>query len=342
MPLAPATMVRTKRSWPGYVDDREARAVGQLERRVAEVDRDPALVLLGEAIGVLARQRLDERRLAVIDVSRGADGQRHVATIGFSSDSTWNPAPSSSARHCCSSRSRPPARTSIRRSSHFAPVGIVAGLDHRLVDQKACVRRGDRSDRAQDPGRVGVGPVVEDPGQDVGVALRHRLEEAPYHELDAVAERRLVTHRLGQVEDDAAQLRAARDQLAEQRSVATADVDDDFAVAPLESRQTLGRPQALARHRKVERRPLGRVHGEPLPEIGPEPALERRLGQRSVQILGRLEKDAAEEVRELAPAGGEQEAGAPRCARTLRARPRGRCRRSRALAAAGGACPGRP
>ena len=75
----------------GDVDDREARAVGQLERRVAEVDRDPALVLLGQPVGVLARQRLDERRLAVIDVSRGADGQRHVATIGFSSDSTWKP-----------------------------------------------------------------------------------------------------------------------------------------------------------------------------------------------------------------------------------------------------------
>ena len=62
---------------PGDVDDREARAVGQLERRVAEVDRDPALVLLGQPVGVLAGQRLDERRLAVVDVTRGADRQRH-------------------------------------------------------------------------------------------------------------------------------------------------------------------------------------------------------------------------------------------------------------------------
>ena len=54
----------------GDVDDREARPVRQLERRVAEIDRDPALVLLGQPVGVLAGQRLDERRLAVVDVTR--------------------------------------------------------------------------------------------------------------------------------------------------------------------------------------------------------------------------------------------------------------------------------
>ena len=62
---------------PGHVDDREARPVGQLERRVAEIDRDPALVLLGQPVGVLAGQRLDERRLAVVDVPGRADRQRH-------------------------------------------------------------------------------------------------------------------------------------------------------------------------------------------------------------------------------------------------------------------------
>ncbi len=69
---------------PGDVDDREARAVGQLERCVAEIDRDPALVLLGQPVGVLAGQRLDERRLAVVDVTRRADGQRHCFSIANS------------------------------------------------------------------------------------------------------------------------------------------------------------------------------------------------------------------------------------------------------------------
>ena len=62
---------------PGDVDHRQLRAVRQLERRVAEVDRDAARVLLRQPVGVLAGQRLDERRLAVVDVAGGADRQRH-------------------------------------------------------------------------------------------------------------------------------------------------------------------------------------------------------------------------------------------------------------------------
>ena len=61
----------------GDVDERQRAAAGQLERRVAEVDRDPARLLLGEPVGVLPRQRPDERRLAVVDVTGGADRQRH-------------------------------------------------------------------------------------------------------------------------------------------------------------------------------------------------------------------------------------------------------------------------
>ena len=66
---------------PGNVDQREAAPVGQLERRVAEVDRDPARLLLRETVGVLAGERADEPRLAVVDVPGGADGQRHRASI---------------------------------------------------------------------------------------------------------------------------------------------------------------------------------------------------------------------------------------------------------------------
>ena len=77
-PVAPATIVRTKRSWPGTSTSESRRPSGQLERRVAEVDRDPALALLGQPVGVLARQRPDEPRLAVVDVARGADRQRHA------------------------------------------------------------------------------------------------------------------------------------------------------------------------------------------------------------------------------------------------------------------------
>ena len=67
---------------PGNVDDREARPVGKLELRVAERDRDPAPLLLGQPVGVGARQRLDEPRLAVVDVPGGPQREprrRHAA-----------------------------------------------------------------------------------------------------------------------------------------------------------------------------------------------------------------------------------------------------------------------
>ena len=62
---------------PGHVHERELRPVGQLERRVAERDRDPALPLLRQPVGVLARQRANEPGLAVVDVSGCPDRQRH-------------------------------------------------------------------------------------------------------------------------------------------------------------------------------------------------------------------------------------------------------------------------
>ena len=62
----------------GHVDEGELRAVGQLERGVAERDRDPALALLRQPVGVLAGERADEPGLAVVDVPGGADGQRHL------------------------------------------------------------------------------------------------------------------------------------------------------------------------------------------------------------------------------------------------------------------------
>jgi hypothetical protein len=63
----------------GNVDERQATAVKQIERRVAEVDRDAPRLLLGQAVRVLAGEGAHEPRLAVVDVASGADGQRHDA-----------------------------------------------------------------------------------------------------------------------------------------------------------------------------------------------------------------------------------------------------------------------
>jgi hypothetical protein len=53
-----------------HVDHRQPAAAREIEPRIAERDRDPARTLLGQPVGVHARQPAHERRLAVVDVPR--------------------------------------------------------------------------------------------------------------------------------------------------------------------------------------------------------------------------------------------------------------------------------
>ena len=68
-------MVRTSPSWPGTSTTPSRGAVGQIQGREAQLDGDAARLLLGEAIGVDAGQRPDQRGLAVVDVARGAENE---------------------------------------------------------------------------------------------------------------------------------------------------------------------------------------------------------------------------------------------------------------------------
>lgn len=58
---------------PRHIDDARTAPVRKVEARKAEVDRDAALFLLGQPVGVHARERLDELGLAVVDMTRHAD-----------------------------------------------------------------------------------------------------------------------------------------------------------------------------------------------------------------------------------------------------------------------------
>ena len=58
----------------GHIDDAEAER-RQVEDGKADVDGDAARFLFGQAVAVDAGQRLDERRLTVVDVSGGAEDQ---------------------------------------------------------------------------------------------------------------------------------------------------------------------------------------------------------------------------------------------------------------------------
>jgi len=69
-----------------HVDDpenkrrRRRRRGGKFQLGKPEIDRDPARFLFRQSIGIGPRQRLDERTLAVIDVSGGSDNV--VLTVG--------------------------------------------------------------------------------------------------------------------------------------------------------------------------------------------------------------------------------------------------------------------
>ena len=67
---------------PRRTGDRSARS----ETQSPGSDRDPALLLLFQPIGVDAGQHLDEERLAVVDVSGATDdGGRDMARVCYSS-----------------------------------------------------------------------------------------------------------------------------------------------------------------------------------------------------------------------------------------------------------------
>ena len=72
----------------GNVDDREPPPRRQHQRRIAERDRDPALALLGQAVGVDAGERLDQRGLAVIDVAGGSERGHDRPSAGSTSSRT--------------------------------------------------------------------------------------------------------------------------------------------------------------------------------------------------------------------------------------------------------------
>ena len=75
--LDPGQQVADEARVPGDVDDAHLPAAGQLQVGEAEVDRHAPSLLLGEPVGVDPGQRLDERGLAVVDVTCRADDEAH-------------------------------------------------------------------------------------------------------------------------------------------------------------------------------------------------------------------------------------------------------------------------
>ena len=84
MPLAPASIVCTKRSWPGTSMKPRTAPVRRRQIGKAEIDRDAARLLFLQPVAVDAGQRFDQRRLAVIDVAGRADDHRFIGCVARS------------------------------------------------------------------------------------------------------------------------------------------------------------------------------------------------------------------------------------------------------------------
>ena len=73
----PASMFGRNRSWPGTSTKPSSVPSGKRRVGKAEIDRQPAPLLLGQAVGVDPGQRPHQRGLAVVDMAGG--GEDHVA-----------------------------------------------------------------------------------------------------------------------------------------------------------------------------------------------------------------------------------------------------------------------
>ena len=158
---------------PGDVDQRQPPPVRELERRVAELDRDPAPLLLGQPVGVLAGQGPHEPRLAVVDVPGGAYRERHAAIACATSSAS--------------------ASVSVRQSSSVRPSrtsAITGGSCRRnaggqlLLDRAGEARQLGERQRAAAGSRDGLLDLAADgAGEALGAAAdrRDRLAQHAQH-----------------------------------------------------------------------------------------------------------------------------------------------------------------
>src|SRR2546430_14192691 len=95
----------------GHVDDSDPASAGQLQIGEAEVDGHATALLLLEPVGIDLRQRFDQRRFAMVDMTGGADHEGARRRLRHDS------APATAATSTSSSPGSPPRASSSTRSS---------------------------------------------------------------------------------------------------------------------------------------------------------------------------------------------------------------------------------
>ena len=83
---------------PRHVDDRDAGATVELKHCEAEIDCNAAGLFFRQAVGVGPRELLNQARLAVIDVARGAENEGRLwlpvaLLLSAFSGGQWSPDP---------------------------------------------------------------------------------------------------------------------------------------------------------------------------------------------------------------------------------------------------------
>ena len=165
---------------PGNVDDREPPPVRELERRVAEVDRDPAPLLLGQPVGVLPGQRADEPRLAVVDVAGGADRERPRSRRALTATAAAHDLVDLGVRERAAVEERPPVANDRDHRRLAAP----ERLRERLLDGAGRARQLGERERAAADARDGLLHLAADErGEPLGARANglERLVEHPQH-----------------------------------------------------------------------------------------------------------------------------------------------------------------
>ena len=144
----PASMFFTKRTWPGTSTKPTTWPDGERAEREPEIDREPAFLLLGEAVGIGAGERPHERRLAVIDVARGRDALswRTRARRASRASSTGSTVRRSHTTRSSSTRATMRARPQPRREL----------VDRRRLDRDPARRDREPRQRPAAGGRFGV------------------------------------------------------------------------------------------------------------------------------------------------------------------------------------------
>ena len=242
-----------------------------------------------QPIGVLARERLDERRLAVVDVARGADRQRHARTAAATSSTSS----SASVRQSSSSlpsrtiaddrRLAAPQRRGERlleRAREARQLGerqrAAADARHRLLDRAA-----DRAPRAAPRGRA-PSPPSSRSMRSTGIRSR-RVEVEPQRPLER-GERQLV------------RAQRALQRMAPQPLDEIGPADDDARLRAAEQLVAGEADEVGARGERLRRRRLAgqvaeRAGAEVVDERQPVPPRDRRE-LRELRQLG--EPDDAE------------------------------------------------